>query len=106
MHTAEVDGWLVAAVGGELDLSTAPRARAALHQVVLTNPGADVALDLGGVGFCDSVGLGLLIGLRRRVTSAGGRFAIVEVPGRVAMAVEAAGLGDLLPTGMSRGALP
>ena len=45
------------ALGGELDLATVDRAREALEQVP---PGTPLVLDLSGLTFIDSTGLGLI----------------------------------------------
>ena len=61
---------------GELDLFTAPRLREAV--VDATDAGAeDVVVDLAGVGFIDSSGLGVLVACLKRMRERGGAFAVV-----------------------------
>jgi anti-sigma B factor antagonist len=62
--TARRDGWSVLSVTGDCDLASGPELRRELLRVAAE--GDRVAVDLSGVGFIDSVGLGLLVGAARR----------------------------------------
>jgi anti-sigma B factor antagonist len=63
-------------VTGELDLFTAPRLREAV--VEATDGGArDVVVDLDGVGFIDSSGLGVLVACLKRLRELDGSFAVI-----------------------------
>jgi anti-sigma B factor antagonist len=86
-------------------MATAPRVRSELIVAIADNPGRAVALDLSGVRFIDSVGLGVLVGARRRAMAGGGRFAIVVDEGFVRRTVEMAGLTELLDVHASLDAL-
>ena len=55
----------VVAVTGEIDVSTVPRLTAAVDEVLVDAP-PRVVLDLAGVTFCDSQGLGTLVALSRK----------------------------------------
>lgn len=57
---------------GIVDLATAPELRAALLPLVVA--GESVVLDLAGVTFVDSTGLGVLVAAHRRAKAAGSRF--------------------------------
>ncbi len=50
--------------------------RQSLFQAVQDHAGARVAVDLGAIGFLSSSGVALLIGLKRRVESRGGRLVL------------------------------
>ena len=94
------DGERVLAVTGDLDLSSVPQFRSALRG--LATAGGHVVVDLTGVDLVDSVGIGLLLGARRRVVEAGGTFAVRCGPGRVHRLLELTEVADLLglePTG-------
>ena len=54
---------------GEIDLSTAPRLSTVVSEL-LTDPPARVVLDMAGVTFCDSQGLGTLVVLSRKASLA------------------------------------
>jgi anti-sigma B factor antagonist len=78
----ETEGWTVLAVIGELDLSAVPRVRQVAHQALLGDGGTvpRVIVDLSSVDFLDSAGLGVVLGLVRRVRQAGGQVAVVFEP--------------------------
>ena len=69
------DGGVVAIATGEIDLWSAPEVRAALA------PHAEggVVLDLRGVTFMDSSGLGLIVEQQQRARKHGFRFAVALV---------------------------
>ena len=58
-------------VDGELDAGTAPRLGAALHRLV-DEGRTSLVLDCSGLDFIDSQGLGVLVGISRRLKAAGG----------------------------------
>src|SRR5262249_41197477 len=67
----------VVAAGGELDLHTAPRLRAQIHEV-LAEPGVpQLVIDLSDATFIDSSALGVLVGALKRVREADGQLDIV-----------------------------
>ncbi|TRV77790.1 STAS domain-containing protein [Streptomyces sp. 130] len=72
----ERGGWTVLRIGGELDLLTSATVRQSVHEVVAMGR-HDVVLDLSGVRFCDSSGVGVLIALRRLMRSCGGRLRLI-----------------------------
>ena len=49
---------------GEIDATNAPELRSRVYAAVDENPGAVVTVDLSGVEFLDSTGLGVLVGAR------------------------------------------
>ncbi|SEN08187.1 anti-anti-sigma factor [Actinacidiphila rubida] len=73
---AERDGWVVVTVEGEMDLISSPAVRQKVHDVVADGR-RSVVLDLSDVRFCDSSGVGVLIGARRLMRSCAGRLRIV-----------------------------
>jgi anti-sigma B factor antagonist len=72
----------VIAVRGELDIATAPQLRAALIEAIDTHPGEELIVDLNGVEFIDSAGLGMLVGGRRRARERRGDLILVST-GRI-----------------------
>lgn len=79
----ERDPWTVLRIQGELDLVTSPLVRRRVHDAVAGGR-HDVVLDLSGVLFCDSSGVGVLIASRRLMRSCGGRLRVV-LPARGAV---------------------
>jgi len=83
--------WSVVQVGGEVDVATAPRLRERL--VDLVNHGRHrLVLDLGAVGFIDSTGLGVLIGVLKRIRTVDGSLRLVLVEPHVRKVFEITGL--------------
>ncbi|HEY5836507.1 STAS domain-containing protein [Streptomyces sp.] len=76
MTRAEWDGWVVVTVAGEMDLISSPVVRQKVHEAVAEGR-RSVVLDLAGVRFCDSSGVGVLIGARRLMRSCAGRLRVV-----------------------------
>jgi anti-sigma B factor antagonist len=70
-----VDGSTVVQLLGEIDLATAPDARARIEET--TDSAAHVVLDLGGLGYLDSAGLAMIDGLARRCREQGRSFGLV-----------------------------
>jgi anti-sigma B factor antagonist len=66
----EYDGWRVLAVRGEIDAYTSPRLREELKRLI--DDGARrLVVDLQGVEFMDSTGLGVLVSALKRVKESG-----------------------------------
>ena len=79
--------WEVLTVVGEIDMATAPRFRKRLHEVI--GAGAQlVVIDISGVDFIDSTGLGVLMGGAKRVRSGGGDIRLVTAGARLAELIE------------------
>lgn len=74
--------WVVLAPLGDLDMGSAPRLR---QEVVTAVSAGDVhlVLDLGAVEFIDSVGLGVIVGARRRTRANGGDIVLARVSAAV-----------------------
>lgn len=76
VHSFEEGGRTVVQVGGEIDVYTAPVLRerlAALHE----SGQHDLVVDLRAVRFMDSTGLGVLVGVLKRVRLARGSLSLV-----------------------------
>ena len=85
----------VVGLTGEIDLSTAPRLSNTVAELLVEAP-ARVVLDMAGVTFCDSQGLGTLVVLSRKATLARymARFGFdkSQVPDDLTMALGTASL--------------
>jgi anti-sigma B factor antagonist len=71
--------WQILAVEGELDLSTSPRLRDALTE--LLDASAHVAIDLRAVSFMDSTALGVVVAAMKRAREHGGELALIGPTG-------------------------
>jgi len=89
LRTHESEGAVVVEVRGEVELHSAPQLREELHRVC--SGGACVVVDLTGVNFIDSTGLGVLIGGLKRARETGS-FSIVCPQSRVRRIFEITGL--------------
>ena len=66
------DDLLYAYLAGEIDHDAAQDLRIQLDDALLTRTPHTLVLDLGGVGFMDSSGVGLILGRQRCARSLGG----------------------------------
>lgn len=96
LDVSERDGWTILAVSGEVDVATAPRLREVL--IDLVNKGQHrIVVDLGGVDFLDSTGLGVLVGALKRVRTHDGELALVCAEPRILKIFEITGLTKVFP---------
>ena len=65
------DGWRVLRLAGEVDVATAPRLRDRLVQLITEGP-PRLVVDLSGLTFIDSMGLGALVSGLKRARALGG----------------------------------
>jgi anti-sigma B factor antagonist len=96
VQVEERDGWAVARASGDLDLTTAPRLRERVVQVV-TGGQPRVVLDLEAVDFVDSTGLGVIVGLLKRTRSQGGDLRLVSSLRSLQKVLELTSLDQALP---------
>lgn len=91
LDVIERDGWSVLQIGGEIDVATAPRLRERLLGMV-NEQRHRIVVDLEGVDFIDSTGLGVLIGARKRVGLQDGDLRLVCTDARIVKVFEITGL--------------
>ncbi|UDY23811.1 STAS domain-containing protein [Nocardioides sp. Kera G14] len=100
LSTSELSGATVVAVGGEIDVYTAPRLRDKLTELV--DGGAyRLVVDLEAVDFLDSTGLGVLVGGLKKVRAHDGSLKIVCTNERLLKIFRITGLSkvfDIVPT--------
>jgi anti-anti-sigma factor len=87
----------VVAVGGELDLNTAPELLHALTRLV-DEGRRTLIVDLAEVGFCDSSGLSVLVRARNRLDQLGGVMVLACATPIVARVLEVSGLVEVFGT--------
>ena len=83
---------LVVAVNGELDDYTAPALRDRVRKELEGRAGVELTLDLSNMTFVDSTGLGVLVGIRRRVRETGGTLALSGLTPATTKVLEITGL--------------
>jgi anti-sigma B factor antagonist len=76
LDVTEHGGVSVLEVRGEVDVSTGPRLRQALMELA-SEGRSDVIVDLDGVEFLDSTGLGVLVSGLKRFRTMGGDLVLV-----------------------------
>lgn len=95
-QVSEIAGWTVVSLYGELDVATSPELRELL--VRLVGDGAErLVLDLEGVDFLDSTGLGTIISVLKRVRTHGGDLRLVSTQARITRLFEITGLDKAIP---------
>jgi anti-sigma B factor antagonist len=91
LDVTERNGYSVLAVHGEVDVYTAPRFRERLIELVSAGKHR-VVVDLEGVDFLDSTGLGVLVGGLKRLRSNDGDLSLVCTQSRILKVFEVTGL--------------
>ena len=76
ISTEFAEGTCVIGLDGEVDVYTAPRLKESLVEQIESGC-VNVIVDLEGVGFIDSSGLGVLVGALRRAKEKGGAVRLV-----------------------------
>jgi anti-sigma B factor antagonist len=88
-------GCTVVRVAGELDLDSAPELRAGLRQAV-DDGGDTVVLDLAGVRFMDSSGLGMIVLTYKELQARSGRLCLAAVQPFVLKVLELTSVDSLV----------
>ena len=91
LDVSERDGYSVLSVRGEVDVYTAPKFRERLIELVSEGK-YRIVVDLQGVDFLDSTGLGVLVGGLKRLRSHDGDLVLVCTQGRILKVFEITGL--------------
>ena len=91
LDVSERNGYAVLAVSGEVDVATVPRLREQLHGLVAQGSNR-IIVNLDGVDFLDSTGLGVLVGALKRVRSNEGDLYLVCTQPRIRKVFEVTGL--------------
>ncbi|QDI92475.1 anti-sigma factor antagonist [Salicibibacter halophilus] len=82
-------------VSGEIDTYTAPQLKEALMPLA-GKPGATVTVDLGGVDYIDSTGLGIFVGALKAADQNNGTLRLVSLNERVQRLFSITGLDEVI----------
>ena len=91
VDVSERNGFTVVSVMGEMDVYTAPQFRQRLVEV-LTQGKSRIVVDLEGLEFIDSTGLGVLVGALKRARNQDGDIELVLTKPAIARVFEITGL--------------
>lgn len=94
LATRELDGATVVAVGGEIDVYTAPKLRDKITELV-AGGSYELVVDLEGVEFLDSTGLGVLVGGLKKVRAHDGMLRLVCTQDRLLKIFRITGLAKV-----------
>ena len=96
LNTRDEAGHTVLAVSGEVDVYTAPALRDRIADL-LDSGQHQLVIDLGGVEFLDSTGLGVLVGGLKRVRAHDGSLRLVCTQERILKIFRITGLTKVFP---------
>lgn len=95
METAQ--DTLLVRITGELDLAVADRLRTLIDLELKNGRAANLILDLHGVDFIDSSGLGVILGRYKKVSGSGGKMYIVRAQPSVSKILTISGVKRIIP---------
>ena len=96
LETRHENGHTIILVGGEIDVYTAPKLRETLIELV-SEGSHNVVVNLEGVDFLDSTGLGVLVGALKRVKAHDGSLALVCTQDKILKIFKITGLTKVFP---------
>ncbi|MEU2021383.1 STAS domain-containing protein [Streptomyces sp. NPDC016469] len=94
LHTRTTPAGPVLELIGELDHHTAPEVRAVLSGLT-PSTGQQLVLDLGGLAFCDSTGITVLIAARNHALAVKAAVVLAAVPAHLARILRIVGLDQV-----------
>ena len=96
IRSEQLGNRLIAYIRGEIDHHNAKTARDKLDKLIEAEHPVEFGLDLSGVSFCDSSGLGLVMGRMRKCTSVGSTIIIMNPSPASQRILEIAGMDKIL----------
>lgn len=91
----EKDDWIEVDVGGEIDAYTAPKLRETLFPL-LEKDQVKMVINLKDVAYMDSTGLGVFVGVFKKIRSNQGELKITGLTTRLKRLFEITGLADIM----------
>jgi anti-sigma B factor antagonist len=104
LETRDLGGRTLVVVGGEVDVYTAPELRDCLTDLVGSGQ-RHLVVDMTGVGFLDSTGLGVLVGGLKKVRAEDGSLELVCSSPRLLRIFSITGLASVFTIHASTDAL-
>ena len=89
--------WLVAEISGDLDIASVPLIRVRLDQTLSDQIVCGLILDLTGVSFLDSSGLGFVLGRYRHLAKKRRKMIVTGLHGQVERVFKLSGLTNIIP---------
>ena len=83
-------------IKGDIDHHTAKEVRADIDTLVLESSPKELVLDLSGVEFMDSSGLGLVLGRYKKQSDFGGKMKIINPTRRIVQILQLAGVEKII----------
>ncbi len=96
LDVQQIGSHAVVDVKGEIDVYTAPKLREKLIELV-SQGSHDVVVNLEGVDFLDSTGLGVLVGALKRVKAHDGSLSLVCTQDKILKIFKITGLTKVFP---------
>ncbi len=95
MRDTPREGIVTVALTGDVDLAIVDTLRDHVRALSESAATTGVVIDLAGVTFLDSSGIGVLIGCRKTVLGAGHTFQVINAQGTVAYVLDLTGVSEL-----------
>ena len=91
----QVNSCIEVLVSGEIDVYTASRLKEVVNPLA-SQDHVEMVINLSGVSFMDSTGLGVLVGLFKTVKSHNGKFQIIGLSNRLKRLFDITGLAEII----------
>lgn len=95
VNLTENDNTLKGNIHGEIDAHTAPVLREKL-EAYQAQEGLNAELDLSGVDYMDSTGLGVFVAFYKSINAKGGHLKLTGLSSRLKRLFDITGLGDIM----------
>lgn len=98
MTTLVKDGKIIVYLSGEIDHHSARSIRESVDRLIISQKPSSLILDLEGVDFMDSSGLGLILGRYRKIKELSGEMYLCGADERTMKILKMAGVDKLIKT--------
>ena len=98
LSTDIVEDYLIVTLKGELDHHTSEDVRKKIDSLYYDNNLSNMVLDLRGLDFMDSSGIGVLIGRYKIISKRGGELGVIHISPHLHRIFEISGLYNILKT--------